>query len=101
MTPVRSWMPGLVVARVVGHAALDVEHPDVRVLDELVGVAVAGDDEDVVARVAALGGERGEDVVGLEAGRLEDRDAASVSRTWRTSPICWRRMSGAESRLPL
>ncbi len=25
----------------------------------------------------------------------------SVSRTWRTSPICWRRMSGAESRVPL
>ena len=66
---------GLVVERVVGHAALVVEHLDVRVLDELVAVAVAGDDDDVVARVAALRGERGDDVVGLDAGHLEDRDA--------------------------
>ena len=65
---------GLVVVRVVGDAALDVEHPHVRVLDELVGVAVAGEDEDVVARLAALRGQRGDDVVGLEPGRLEDRD---------------------------
>ena len=46
---------GLVVERVVGHAAPVVEDLDVRVLDELVGVAVAGDDDDVVARVARPG----------------------------------------------
>ena len=40
---------GLVVEGVVGHAALVVEHLDVRVLDQLVAVAVAGDDDDVVA----------------------------------------------------
>ena len=40
---------GLVVEHVVGHAPAVVEHLDVRVLDELVGVAVAGDDDDVVA----------------------------------------------------
>ena len=40
---------GLVVERVVADAAPVVEHLDVRVLDELVGVAVAGDDDDVVA----------------------------------------------------
>ena len=40
---------GLVVERVVGDAAPVVEHLDVRVLDELVAVAVAGDDDDVVA----------------------------------------------------
>ena len=43
------------------------------VLDELVAVTVAGDDRDVVAVVAALGGERGDDVVGLVAGLVEDR----------------------------
>ena len=41
---------GFVVERVVGDAALVVEHLDVRVFDELVGVAVAGDDDDVDAR---------------------------------------------------
>ena len=40
---------GLVVERVVADAAAVVEHLDVGVLDELVGVAVAGDDDDVVA----------------------------------------------------
>ena len=45
-----------------------------RVLDQLVRVAVAGDDDDVVAPVARLGGQGGDDVVGLEAGQLEDRD---------------------------
>ena len=48
------------------------------VLDELVGVAVAGDDDDVVAPVAALGGEGGDDVVGLVPGRLEHGDAEGV-----------------------
>ena len=41
--------PRLVVEHVVGHAAPVVEHLDVRVADELVGVAVAGDDDDVDA----------------------------------------------------
>ena len=45
---------GLVVEGVVGHAPLVVEDLDVRVLDQLVAVAVAGDDEHVVARVAGL-----------------------------------------------
>ncbi len=45
-----------------------------RVLDELVAVPVAGDDHDVVAGATALRGERGDDVVGLEAGDLEDGD---------------------------
>ena len=73
-TPVRVTMPGLVVERVVRHATLVVEHPDVRVLDELVGVAVAGDDDDVVPLVATRRGQRRQDVVGLEAGRFEQRD---------------------------
>ena len=45
--------PRLVVERVVRHTALVVEHLDVRILDQLVHVAVAGDDDDVVAGVAA------------------------------------------------
>ncbi len=46
-----------------------------RVFDELIGVAVAGDDDDVVAAVAALRGERGQDVVGFETGDLDHRHA--------------------------
>ncbi len=66
---------GLVVEGVVGHAPLVVEHPDVRVLDQLVHVAVAGDDDDVVTPVAGLGGQRGDDVVGLEPGLVDHGDA--------------------------
>jgi len=66
--------PGLVVVGVLGDASLDVDDAHVGVLDELVGVAVAGEDEDVVTGLATLGRQGGEDVVGLEAWGLEDRD---------------------------
>ena len=68
---------GGVVALHVGHAAAVVEHGHV-VVDELEGVAVAGDDEDVVARRAGLGGEGGDDVVGLVAGGGQVADAERV-----------------------
>ena len=57
----------LVVVGVVRHAALVVDDPDVRVLDELVAVPVAGDDQDVVAAGRGQRGEGGDDVVGLDA----------------------------------
>ena len=44
------------------------------ILDELVGVAVAGDQQDVVPAVARFGGQRGQHVVGLEPLDLDDRD---------------------------
>ena len=70
--------PGLVVQRVIADAATVVEHLDVRVADELVGVAIAGDDDDVVApRVGLLGG-RGDEVVGLEPGELAHRHPEGV-----------------------
>ncbi len=68
---------GGVVALHVGHAAAVVEHGHV-VVDELEGVAVAGDDEDVVARRAGLRGEGGDDVVGLVAGGGQVADAERV-----------------------
>jgi len=46
----------------------------VRVLDELIAVAVAGDHQHVVAPVARGGCQRGDDVVGLETGLLEQRE---------------------------
>ena len=67
--------PRLVVEGVVADAAPVVEHLDVRVLDELVGVAVAGDDQDVVAPGDGLLGRRGDDVVGLPPGQLARRHA--------------------------
>ena len=77
---------GLVVERVVGHAPLVVEHLDVGVLDELVAVAVAGDDDDVVARVAALGGEGGDDVVRLEARRPRRSGSPATRRPGGRGP---------------
>ena len=75
--PVLLHQGGRVVALHVGHAAAVVEHGHV-VVDELEGVAVAGDDEDVVARRAGLRGEGGDDVVGLVAGGGQVADAERV-----------------------
>ena len=46
--------------------------------DELQGVAVTGEDEDVHLVGERLGDEGGDDVVGLEAGLLEVRDPQGV-----------------------
>ena len=62
---------GFVVERVVGDAALVVEHLDVRVGDELVRVAVAGDDHDVDAVGGRARRERRDHVVGLDARHLQ------------------------------
>ena len=62
---------GLVVERVLRNPPLVVEDLDVGVLHELVGVPVAGDDDHVVARIPALSGQGGDDVVGLVAGGLQ------------------------------
>src|SRR5207249_2008090 len=59
--------PRLVVEDVVRHAPPVVEDLDVRVLDELEGIAVAGDDDDVEPSGRPLRGQRGDDVVGLDA----------------------------------
>ncbi len=67
-----------VVLRVVRHAALVVEHLDVRVAHELERVAVAGDDHDVDAVVGGEGGQRGDHVVGLHAWDREPGDLERV-----------------------
>ncbi len=66
-TPVRCFDAGLVVEGVVAHPPLVVEHPHVGVLDQLVGVPVAGDDDHRLPTLPGLGGQGGEHVVGLEA----------------------------------
>ena len=58
---------GLVVERVVADPAPVVEHLHVRIGDELVAVAVAGDDDHVVAVVDEQVDRRGDEVVGLPA----------------------------------
>ncbi len=65
--------PRLVVQDVVRHPPAVVQDLDVRVLDQLVGVPVARHDDDVVAPIAGLGGEGGDDIVGLVAGGFHDR----------------------------
>ena len=60
---------GLVVERVVADAAPVVEHLHVRVGDELVAVAIAGDDDHVVAVGDEQVDGRGDQVVGLPARR--------------------------------
>ena len=66
---------GLVVERIVAHAAFVVEHSHKRILNELVAIAVAGDDDDVVPRAADALDHGGDDVVCLPTGRFERRDA--------------------------
>ena len=61
----------------VADALAGVEHRDV-VGDELEGVPVTGDDRDVEALGGRLVGERGDDVVGLEALGGHDRDLQRV-----------------------
>ena len=65
---------GFVVERVVGDAALVVEHLDVRVGDELERITVAGDDHDVDAVGRGARRERGDHVVGLDARDLQLAD---------------------------
>ncbi len=87
---------GLVVERVVGDAALVVEHLDVRVGDELERIAVAGDDHDVDSGRGRLRRQRRDHVVGLDAGpsivanrerrRAPRGSAAAATRTGRASP---------------
>ena len=57
---------GFVVEGVVAHASPVVEHPDVGVLDQLVRIAVTGDDNDRVAPIAGFGCQGGQHIVGFE-----------------------------------
>ena len=70
--------PGLVVQRVVTDATPVVEHLDVRIADELIGVAVTGDDDDLVAACRGLLGGGGDEIVGLEPDELAYRHAEGV-----------------------
>ncbi len=69
---------GFVVEHVVGHAPPVVQHFDVRVFDELVGVAVAGHDDHVDAGVTGPPGQRADHVIGLDALDFEDGNAQRV-----------------------
>ena len=66
---------GLVVEGIVADPPPVVEHLDVWVLHQLIGVAVAGDDDHVVTAGDGLVGGRGDEVVGLPAGQLARGDA--------------------------
>jgi hypothetical protein len=92
---------GLVVQGVVGHAALVVEDLHVGVLDELVAVAVAGDDDDVVAALLGQGGQGGDDVVGLDAGLVDGGDAERVDHLAHQRHLLASRCRGAASRWAL
>ena len=57
-----------VVGLQLGHTpGVGVEHPDVGILHQLVGVAVTGDHPGLLATVTGLGGKRGQHVVSLVA----------------------------------
>ena len=59
---------GLVVQRVVADSTLVVQHLHVRVVHQLIAVAVAGDDHGIVPLALRLLGQRGQQVVGLPTG---------------------------------
>ena len=62
---------GFVVEGVVADATLVVEHPHVRVGHELIAVAVAGDDDDVVVALDERVDTCGDQVVGLPPGEVD------------------------------
>ena len=64
----------LVVEGVIADAAPVVEHLDVRVLDQLIAIAIAGHDDDIVATISALGGQGRNDVIGFEADLFQRRN---------------------------
>ena len=74
VTPYFSTTRSRVVAADVGDPAARHHHADA-VADELEHVPVAGDDDDLVALRSRLLRERREEVVGLVALELDDRDA--------------------------
>ena len=96
--PHRSAMPGFVVERVVGDAALVVEDLDVRVGDELERVAVAGDDHDVDAVGRGARRERRDHVVGLDTRHLRAGVISSASSTSWISGSCDAKRSGVSLR---
>ena len=65
----------LVIQRIVGHAALVVEHLHIRITNELITVAIPRDDHYVESRVDGPIGNGRDDVVGLESGDLANDDA--------------------------
>ena len=65
---------GFVVQRVVGNAALVVEDFDVRVVNELVAVAIARDDDDIVTARFGRGCQRGDDVIGFKTDKVKNRN---------------------------
>ncbi len=66
--------PGFVVQRVVGDAALVVEHLEVRVLHELVRVAIAGDDDGVDPLRRGARRQGADHVVGFDSFELDRGD---------------------------
>ena len=70
--------PGLVIERVVGHAPFVVEHPQVRVGHELIGVAVAGDDDRVDPVLGRAGGDRTDHIIGFDSLELDRGDPQRV-----------------------
>ena len=79
---------------------LCVEDRHVRVLYELEGIAIAGDDDHVLARVTGPGRQRCEHVVCLVAGEVETCDAQSVEHLTDHREL-WGKESGTVSRFAL
>ena len=63
----------LVVQRVVGHPTLVVENAHSGITNQLVAVAITGDDDDPKPILDRPVGDRGDDVIGLEAGAFDRR----------------------------
>ena len=97
---------GLVVEGVVGHPPLVVEHPNVGVFHQLVGIPVAGDHDHVLAPVAGLGGQRCDHIVGLHPGVVHRGDPQRVHKLADNSHLLAQRFGsllavGLVARLPL
>ena len=85
---------GAVVDLGLGDPARGAHHPD-PVADQLVGVAVAGDDHHLDPLLARLPGERGDHVVGLEAVDLDVGVAEGLDQRHQVRPLLARGGRGA------
>ncbi|CAB4989968.1 unannotated protein [freshwater metagenome] len=63
-----------VIQRVIRNTALVIQNFDVRIVHKLIAVAIAGDDNDIVAADFSRCRQRGDDVVGFKPHKVEHRD---------------------------
>ena len=90
---------GFVIQRIIANAALVVQNTDVRILHQLITVAITRHDDDVVALIICMRGESRNDVVTLITRHLKPLNSHRIKKfpndsqllnqdLWRLVPLC-------------